>query len=317
AKNTARRTADELLELLALSERGSDRVESLSLGNQQRVQLAAALVHDPSLLVLDEPFSGLDPMGVDAMAAVLRARVDAGAAVVFSSHQLDLVERLCDGVGIIRSGRLVADGSVDQLLSRAQQRYRVGVDAAAGWPLQLSLHLPGADLVEDDGHTAVVELKSGDDQELLDAARALGPVRLFAPVRTSLTELFPEAVTGDGSAVLEESACTGARCRSARPPCSSPGASSGSASETARSSCPPPSRSASSPSWPCCRGSPTSVKTPSTWRCWATTPHCAQPSNSRPRSPTSTSRSSKPPMPTRPNSWRWTATSTPTSTATR
>ena len=206
AKNTARRTADELLELLALSERGSDRVESLSLGNQQRVQLAAALVHDPSLLVLDEPFSGLDPMGVDAMAAVLRARVDAGAAVVFSSHQLDLVERLCDGVGIIRSGRLVADGSVDQLLSRAQQRYRVGVDAAAGWPLQLSLHLPGADLVEDDGHTAVVELKSGDDQELLDAARALGPVRLFAPVRTSLTELFREAVTDDGSAVLEESA---------------------------------------------------------------------------------------------------------------
>ena len=83
------------LDVLGLLTRAGDRVESLSLGNQQRVQLAAALVHDPELLVLDEPFSGLDPVGVDALATVLRSRVDEGAAVVFSSHQLDLVERLC------------------------------------------------------------------------------------------------------------------------------------------------------------------------------------------------------------------------------
>lgn len=206
AKDTARTRSGELLELLALSERSSDRVESLSLGNQQRVQLAAALVHDPALLVLDEPFSGLDPMGVDAMATVLRARVDAGTAVVFSSHQLDLVERLCDGVGIIRSGRLVADGNVEHMLERAQQRYRLSVDAGPGWPARLSQDLPGAHVVDDGEHTAVIELKTGDDQELLDTARRLGPVRLFAPVRTSLTDLFREAMSDDGSTVAEESA---------------------------------------------------------------------------------------------------------------
>ena len=111
----AARATDDLLEQLGIAERAADRVEALSLGNQQRVQLAAALVHDPVLLVLDEPFSGLDPVGVDALAEVLTARVADGVPVVFSSHQLDLVERLCDSVGIIVGGRIVASGTVDEL----------------------------------------------------------------------------------------------------------------------------------------------------------------------------------------------------------
>ncbi|RIQ32136.1 ABC transporter ATP-binding protein [Jiangella rhizosphaerae] len=192
---TAAKAASELLEALALSERASDRIESLSLGNQQRVQLAAALVHDPTVMVLDEPFSGLDPMGVDSMAAVLRARVDAGAAVVFSSHQLELVERLCDAVGIIRAGRLVADGTVDELRGTAAHRYRLEVGAPPGWTASLAAAVPGLSLVEDGDHTALVELPpSADDQTLLDAARALGPVRQFTPVRPTLAELFRSVV---------------------------------------------------------------------------------------------------------------------------
>ncbi len=109
------RAADTWIERLGLTERAEDRVEELSLGNQQRVQLAAALVHEPELLVLDEPFSGLDPTGVDVLSGVLSDYAATGVPVIFSSHQLELVERLCQAVAIISGGRLVASGTVDEL----------------------------------------------------------------------------------------------------------------------------------------------------------------------------------------------------------
>ena len=111
----AARAADRWIAQLGLAERAGDRVEQLSLGNQQRVQLAAALVHDPDLLVLDEPFSGLDPVGVDVLSGVLADYAATGVPVVFSSHQLELVERLCEAVAIIKDGRLVASGPVEEL----------------------------------------------------------------------------------------------------------------------------------------------------------------------------------------------------------
>ena len=97
-------------------------MQKLSLGNQQRVQLAAALVHEPDVLVLDEPFSGLDPVAVDVMSRVLREAADRGVPVLFSSHQLDLVERLCDRVGIVSAGRMVECGPVDELRSGGLER---------------------------------------------------------------------------------------------------------------------------------------------------------------------------------------------------
>ena len=111
----AEASADTWIERLGLTERANDRVEELSLGNQQRVQLGAALVHDPELLVLDEPFSGLDPVGVDVLSGVLADYAATGVPVIFSSHQLELVERLCEAVAIISAGRLVASGTVDEL----------------------------------------------------------------------------------------------------------------------------------------------------------------------------------------------------------
>jgi ABC-2 type transport system ATP-binding protein len=107
--------ADTWIERLGLTERAGDRVEELSLGNQQRVQLAVALVHEPDVLVLDEPFSGLDPLGVDVLSGVLNDYAATGVPVIFSSHQLELVERLCDAVAIIKDGRLVASGTVEEL----------------------------------------------------------------------------------------------------------------------------------------------------------------------------------------------------------
>ena len=161
--------------------------------------MAAALVHDPTVLVLDEPFSGLDPVGVDAMAAVLRERVDAGAALVFSSHQLDLVERLCDAVAIIRAGRLVADGTVAELRgTTGTRRYRVLVEAGPGWPDRLAASIHGAVVLNHgrDSEPALFELPAGtQDQRLLAGAQQLGAVHLFGAAEPTLVELFREVVS--------------------------------------------------------------------------------------------------------------------------
>ena len=185
--------ADRWLERLGIAERADQRVEELSLGNQQRVQLAAALVHDPGVLILDEPFSGLDPIGTDVMSGVLHERAEAGAAVIFSSHQLELVERLCDSVAIVNRGRIVAAGRVDELRSeRSEPRLRVEVEGASdAWVRDLA----DVEVVARDDRGVVLELRDGaDDQRILDAARDAGRVRRFEPVRPTLAELFREVV---------------------------------------------------------------------------------------------------------------------------
>jgi ABC-2 type transport system ATP-binding protein len=185
----ARRSADDLLERLGLTERRDTEVERLSLGNQQRVQLAVALVHEPEMLILDEPFSGLDPIAVDALAEVLLERTAAGVPVVFSSHQLELVERLCDSVGIIASGRMVAVGSVAELRGRERhKRLRVVLsDAEPGW----ADRLPGT-IVAKDGDEVILE--PADDQEVLRQAMRLGRVEQFGWVEPKLSEIFREVV---------------------------------------------------------------------------------------------------------------------------
>jgi ABC-2 type transport system ATP-binding protein len=108
--------ADRWLGRLGIEDRGADAVEALSLGNQQRVQLGVALVHEPDLLVLDEPFSGLDPDGVDALSGALTEEIERRRVpVIFSSHQLELVERLCDSLAIIAAGRIVASGPLSEV----------------------------------------------------------------------------------------------------------------------------------------------------------------------------------------------------------
>jgi ABC-2 type transport system ATP-binding protein len=189
----ARQAAGEWLERLGLTEVAGRRTETLSLGNQQRAQLGAALVHDPELLVLDEPFSGLDPVGVDVLSEVLRDRARAGVPVVFSSHQLELVERLCDAVAIVRGGRVVASGRVAELrAARGGRRWRVDL---VGAPDDWVADVAAASVVARDNGAVVVELTdAGDEQALLDAARRAGRVRRFAPEEPTLAELFREVV---------------------------------------------------------------------------------------------------------------------------
>ena len=192
----ARSAASRWSERLGIADKAQAKTESLSLGNQQRVQLAAALVHDPELLVLDEPFSGLDPVGVDAMSEVLVERAAAGVTMLFSSHQLDLVEHLCTSVAIIDHGRLVAGGRVDELSRSGQLRIAVKVagDETASWSRGL-----GSLGVLDDvtAGTARISLaNAADAQDVLDLARRAGAVEQFGFERRRLSEVFRDAVAG-------------------------------------------------------------------------------------------------------------------------
>ena len=198
SSSAAKAAADRWTERLGLEGRRGDEVQSLSLGNQQRVQLAAALVSDPELLILDEPFSGLDPVAVDVMSQVLLERAAAGVPTLFSSHQLDVVERLCDRVVIIRSGRLVADGTVPELQATETPRWRVVVepplDAAPLEADSLST-LTAPDVQLDDQGRLVITAAGADEQVLLSTVQRLGTVRELGPVRHPLTEIFRDVLT--------------------------------------------------------------------------------------------------------------------------
>ena len=184
----AKQRGTELLEQLGLGERVNDKLDDLSLGNQQRVQLAASLIHDPDILILDEPFSGLDPVAVDVMSTMLTDRARAGVPVIFSSHQLDLVQRLCDRVGIVTRGRMVAEGTVDELRSGGPVRYRVGT-RERGWIPE------GISLIDDSATHVILEAPSAqDDQRILQSAMAAGPVHEFTRVVPDLADLFKEVV---------------------------------------------------------------------------------------------------------------------------
>ena len=193
----ARAAALGWLDRFGLADRRDAELQALSLGNQQRVQLAAALVFGPEVLVLDEPFAGLDPVAVDVMADVLRERADGGVPVIFSSHELELVERLCDRVGIVDHGRMVACGTVDELRAGGQERRWIDVPGALGdW----EVGVPGVRLLQTDGSRRLFELDRGvDDQALLGAALSTGPVRAFERVEPSLGELF-RTVIGEAGA---------------------------------------------------------------------------------------------------------------------
>jgi ABC-2 type transport system ATP-binding protein len=194
----ARAAAAGLIKRLGLEGRESAKLETLSHGNQQRVQLAAALIHEPDLLVLDEPFAGLDPGGVDDMTEILAERAEAGVTVLFSSHQLDLVEHLCQAVAIIHRGRVVAQGPVAALERGGQPRLavRVAEDPAGAWARDLDPALAMMEAVTNG--TVLLALAPGaDSQQVLAAARGAGTVEHFSFATRRLSEVFRDVVGED------------------------------------------------------------------------------------------------------------------------
>lgn len=212
SRSTALGAARTVLDRVGLAAMSDRRVEQLSHGNQQRVQLAVALVHEPDLLVLDEPFAGLDPLGVDSLGGLLRALVDDGTTVLFSSHQLDLVQHLCQDVVTMDRGRVVLAGPLEQV-RQASGRHQVDVvfarPVAAGW----AEALPNVEVgPADERHVRLVlrgdvqssteaGAETGTDANLattlaavLRAAQAAGPLIRFDFEPPSLEELFREAI---------------------------------------------------------------------------------------------------------------------------
>lgn len=196
AKPDAESGATRLLTDLGLGERIGDKVETLSLGNQQRAQIAAALVHEPEVLILDEPFSGLDPLAVEIVAGVLQQRAAKGAAVLFSSHQLDVVERLCDDLVIIADGTIRATGSRDELRAQhATRRYRLVTRGDAGWIREQ----PGITVVDFAGGTATFDAVDDDAAQrvlrrAVDPSTGSGTIVSFGPQHPTLAQIFKEVI---------------------------------------------------------------------------------------------------------------------------
>lgn len=193
SKPSATKNARALLEELGLGERMNDTVESLSLGNQQRTQIAAALIHQPDVLILDEPFSGLDPMAVDSVMRVLQERATAGVPVLFSSHQLDIVEQLCDDLVIIAGGKVRASGPREALREQfSTNRYELDHAGDAGWLRDA----PGVTVIEFDAGYALFDVDTdATAQAVLQRAMQGGAVRRFGPNRPTLAQIFREVVT--------------------------------------------------------------------------------------------------------------------------
>jgi ABC-2 type transport system ATP-binding protein len=189
----ARDRAVALLEELGLTDRVEARVQALSHGNQQRVQLAVALVHDPELLVLDEPFSGLDPIAAETLAAVLQQRADAGAAVLFSSHQLDVVEHLCRDVVIIDQGQVVLAGNVSELRA-ASSRRSIEIVVRGAPPNWTQAFDPQLLVSQADGRVLLEVGSDTDPDAFFSTARASGDLIEFSFTPPPLSAVFREAV---------------------------------------------------------------------------------------------------------------------------
>ena len=194
---SAAQAAAAWLERLGLGDRATARVDELSHGNQQRVQLAAALVHDPELAVLDEPFSGLDPLGVQSLAELLVQTAAYGVAVVFSSHQLDLVEDVCQDVVIIDHGSIVLAGVVEELKAASPYRsLEITVDGQPWVPVLAT----GTVTSKQDGRVRVLVDATVELDEILAGARRAGELTAFSFEPPSLTDLFMETVSEGRSA---------------------------------------------------------------------------------------------------------------------
>jgi ABC-2 type transport system ATP-binding protein len=187
AADTGRKRSLDLLDQLGLADRAGDKIKELSGGMAQRVQLAATLVHDPPVVVLDEPFAGLDPVAVDFLSRVVVERAEAGRHVLFSSHQLELVEGLCERITMLHRGHVVLDGDVARLRAASPERFlRVGADVEPAW-----ITGSGAEIATTDARGARLRLRPGQDAfSVLEQVRAHTTVEDFAVEAPTLSDLF-------------------------------------------------------------------------------------------------------------------------------
>jgi ABC-2 type transport system ATP-binding protein len=194
ARAEARRRVGPWLERVGLAEWGRRKTNELSKGMQQKAQFVATVLHEPDVLILDEPMSGLDPVGADLMRGVMLDMRRRGTTLVLSSHQMETVERLCDRVALIDRGEKVLDGSVADVKARYGKNTVILAYDGDG---AFIAGLPGVARVTDFGQYVEVRLADGADaQPLLRAAAERLRLRRFEIVEPSLHDIFVETVKG-------------------------------------------------------------------------------------------------------------------------
>jgi ABC-2 type transport system ATP-binding protein len=194
-----KKRAEEMVALVGLEHAADRPIGRFSKGMMQRIGLAQALLHDPELLILDEPMSGLDPIGRKQVRDIILAQRHAGKTLIFTSHVLSDVEMLCDRIAIVHRGEVVARGTLDELLRREVRRVRVQLTGVSAG-LRGTLEARGLTLRE---HEGTVHVTIGGDQGvnplLEEALRAGATVMEVEPERETLEDLFVrKAVTGNG-----------------------------------------------------------------------------------------------------------------------
>ena len=195
ARNEARNRAGAWLERMGLADRAMQPVEGLSKGMQQKVQFIATVLHEPDLLILDEPFSGLDPVNANVLKDIILEYHRKGHTIIFSTHQMDTVEKLCDHICLINKGRVLLEGT----LASVKQRYgKNGVSLSFTGDGTYLHSLPEVASYQDNGNEVFLRLKDGvDPGRVLDAARARLSVTRFELAEPSVYDIFIEQVSGD------------------------------------------------------------------------------------------------------------------------
>ncbi|MGI8485013.1 MAG: ABC transporter ATP-binding protein [Thermomicrobiales bacterium] len=195
SKSHAEGEFKEWLERLEITEKRHKRVEELSKGNQQKIQFLAAILHDPEILILDEPFSGLDPVNAAQMKQAFLTMRDRGKTIIFSTHQMDDAQELCHDIAIIHRGQLMISGDVESVRqSTGQQIVRLAIegDAHIGWLDQIP------DIQVQRRREDYVEFSVRSEQDarnvLAEAMRREAPVTRFEISYPSLNEVFLQAV---------------------------------------------------------------------------------------------------------------------------
>ena len=190
----AAKSADRWLERLGMAEYRSKRLDTLSKGNQQKIQLITALAHDPAIIVLDEPFSGLDPVNAMLLKDVVKDEIALGKTVLFSSHQMSYIEEFCDSIAILRDGKIVLSGELDAI-KRGYPRDRLVIRSPQS--TAIAAKFGGACTAAEDG-ALLLRLSSPEEKGAVMRALTeqfdLDEVRVFEP---SLNDIFVQ-YAGDG-----------------------------------------------------------------------------------------------------------------------
>ena len=195
----ARKRASELLQRYGLGESADKKCQALSKGMAQKAQILATLIHEPELIILDEPFSGLDPLNRDLMRDLIRQLKREGRSVIFSTHIMERAEQICDRVLLIDDGRKILDGELSAVRSSAGEEIRLDYDGDGDF-----LHdLPGVARVNDSGKQAELFMEEDADPQAVLAALVAARVRVrrFDLRELSLHEIFIRAVGGGEKAV--------------------------------------------------------------------------------------------------------------------